>query len=606
MNKLKVFPILVGFLSPLAFSQQLFDESFLDSLPTNIQDDLLKQSSMDQTAKDLNIPSPETRIMNLEQALSDAKRTLSRIEQDLLQDSLRDDGPLLRFGEKFFSSFQSTFLPVNEPNSNSSYVLDAGDIMTLQLIGKTNDTINLPIKRNGAINIPEFGDLNIAGLELAEAIEMTKQVISKTFIGVDAYLSLAELRDMNVMIVGNVENPGMYTLRGGSSPLSLISAAGGINKSGSYRVVDHKRNGEVINTIDLYSIFIEGDTSSLSQLRNGDSIVVRMSSTEVQISGGVANPAIYEMKDGETLEDLLLFSGFYTNLDLRNINIKRRNLSGDYELLKIDSENSNEQVLLHGDSVEVPFVLPKFRETRRVVISGEVDIPGTYFIDEKTRLSQLIKKAGGYTSEAYPLGGVFTRESAVSIEQSLKERSYNELIRFLVASQGGGSRSALSSDSLITFLSLLKEYQPTGRIITEFEISELERDPSLDRVIVGGDRIHIPAFNNQVYVYGEVLNPSAYNYDPDLSFNDYLDLSGGFSRSADENKIILISPNGVATSIKLGLLNSLTTNKQVLPGSLIYVPQYVGKIEGISLASAVAPIVSSFALSIASLNSINN
>ena len=235
MNKLKVFSILVGFLSPLAFSQQLFDESFLDSLPTNIQDDLLKQSSMDQTAKDLNIPSPETRIMNLEQALSDAKRTLSRIEQDLLQDSLRDEGPLLRFGEKFFSSFQSTFLPVNEPNSNSSYVLDAGDIMTLQLIGKTNDTINLPIKRNGAINIPEFGDLNIAGLELAEAIEMTKQVISKTFIGVDAYLSLAELRDMNVMIVGNVENPGMYTLRGGSSPLSLISAAGGINKSGSYR-----------------------------------------------------------------------------------------------------------------------------------------------------------------------------------------------------------------------------------------------------------------------------------------------------------------------------------------------------------------------------------
>ena len=94
--------------------------------------------------------------------------------------------------------------------------------MTLQLIGKTNDTINLPIKRNGAINIPEFGDLNIAGLELAEAIEMTKQVISKTFIGVDAYLSLAELRDMNVMIVGNVENPGMYTLEVEARLLSLI------------------------------------------------------------------------------------------------------------------------------------------------------------------------------------------------------------------------------------------------------------------------------------------------------------------------------------------------------------------------------------------------
>ena len=61
-----------------------------------------------------------------------------------------------------------------------------------------------------------------------------------------------------------------------------------------------------------------------------------------------------------------------------------------------------------------------------------------------------LSKSGGYTSEAYPLGGVFTRESAVSIEQSLKERSYNELIRFLVASQGGG----LEAHFQVTHLSL--------------------------------------------------------------------------------------------------------------------------------------------------------
>ena len=124
--------------------------------------------------------------------------------------------------------------------------------------------------------------------------------------------------------------------------------------------------------------------------------------------------------------------------------------------------------------------------------------------------------------------------------------------------------------------------------------------------MAAGDKIHVPAFANQVYVYGEVLNPSSYNYSPDLNYTDYLKLSGGFSRSADENKIILISPDGTATSIKIGLFNSVLGNKQILPGSLIYVPQYIGKVDGISLASAVAPIVSSFALSIASLNSINN
>ena len=82
-------------------------------------------------------------------------------------------------------------------------------------------------------------------------------------------------------------------------------------------------------------------------------------------------------------------------------------------------------------------------------------------------------------------------------------------------------------------------------------------------------------------------------------------MSGGFSRSADENKIILIQPNGTAESIELGFLNSVFQSQQILPGSLIYVPQYIGKVEGINLP-AVAPIISSFALSIASLNSINN
>ena len=192
------------------------------------------------------------------------------------------------------------------------------------------------------------------------------------------------------------------------------------------------------------------------------------------------------------------------------------------------------------------------------------------------------------------------------MELRLKERSYNELVRFLVASQARGSRNSVTSESLITFLSLLKDYEPSGRLVTEFELSELEKNPIKDRLLEDGDKIHIPAFMNQVYVFGEVLNPSGYSYQSNLSVKDYLEMSGGFSRSADENKIILILPNGTAESIELGFLNSVFQSEQILPGSLIYVPQYIGKVEGINLASAVAPIISSFALSIASLNSINN
>ena len=92
----------------------------------------------------------------------------------------------------------------------------------------------------------------------------------------------------------------------------------------------------------------------------------------------------------------------------------------------------------------------------------------------------------------------------------------------------------------------------------------------------------------------------------DFNFNKFSSLEIINDKNTSFSKIILISPNGVATSISIGLFSSLSKNSQILPGSLIYVPQFIGKIDGISLASAVAPIVSSFALSIASLNSINN
>lgn len=586
----------------LMISGQALDQTFLDSLPQNIKDDLKKQSRIDRAVEDVNVPTPQTRIQNLENALDEAKETLKRIEDNIGLDS-QQVGEIKRFGSKFFDSFQSTFLPINDPNSDPSYILDSGDILTLQLVGQVNEVFDLRIRRNGAINVPDLGDINLAGLTLSEGVELTKNAIKSGFIGTQAFLSLSELRDMNVMIVGNVRKPGMYTLSGGSSALGLIRAAGGVDNFGSYRKILHKRNGVVINTLDLYSILIEGDTSNMSQLRSGDTIIVNPSSLEVQISGGIANPAIYEILENENLKDLFRFAGRLNEQDLEKITIKRRSASGEFVEFIISENDISSFSLARGDSVEVPYVMPRFSETRKVIISGEVNIPGTYYLDNNTRLSDLIKKAGGYTENAYPMAAVFTRESAVNTELALKDRSYNELLRFLIASQG---RSTLSSNSLVTFLSLLKEYEPSGRVITEFELSELRKNPSKDRIMAAGDKIHVPAFANQVYVYGEVLNPSSYDYSPDLNYTDYLKLSGGFSRSADENKIILISPDGTATSIKIGLFSSVLGNKQILPGSLIYVPQYIGKVDGISLASAVAPIVSSFALSIASLNSINN
>lgn len=588
---------------------QQFDAKFLQSLPPGIAADLQKQVSSSANKAEKNIVAPETRIKNLERALSDAKRTLSEIEKDININNY-DLGPLERFGESFFRSYQTTFLPVNQPNAQSSYILDYGDKVNIQLVGQRNDILKLEILRSGVVNLNEIGEINLAGLSLQSASDLVQSIVTKKFIGTEAYLTLTELRDMNVMIVGNIKNPGMYTLSGGSTILSLIDAAGGIGDRGSYREVHHKRNGQLISKVDLYDIFLDGDLSKLSQLRSGDSIVIPQSGKEIQISGGVSSPAIYEIKDDESLSDVLKISGYRsTDNSSKSLSIDRRN-NGNYQKLDVDIANASQINLKDGDSIEVPFIQPIFSQTKKVIISGEVNIPGTYFIKDGTTISDLIRLAGNYTSDAYPLGGVLTRENAKNLESELKERSYSDLIRFIIATQGGGNALSLggsiSSSQLVSFLSLLREYEPSGRLVSEFELSKLESNPFEDRRLEAGDRIHIPTFRNQVYVYGEVLNPSSYSYKPGRTVKEYLNMTGGLSRSADQTRIIIIHPNGQADSVEMGVFNNLFANDNILPGSLIYVPQYVGKVDGISFAAVVAPIVSSVALSIASLNSINN
>ena len=135
-------------------------------------------------------------------------------------------------------------------------------------------------------------------------------MVSVSLVGVQTFVSLSELRDVNVLIVGNAVNPGMYTLSGGSNPLALINAAGGITDSGSFRFIEHKRDSQLLKTIDLYDVLVDGDLSSLIQL-SGDSVVVRQVSRQARISGGISKPGIYEINDNESLEDLLNFLVIY-------------------------------------------------------------------------------------------------------------------------------------------------------------------------------------------------------------------------------------------------------------------------------------------------------
>ena len=150
-------------------------------------------------------------------------------EEEMIARKIRN-----RFGDNIFDTMQSSFMPINEPNLDSSYVLDFGDTLELQLIGQKNSIDSLSVRRDGSINIPEIGKLFVSGLSLDDVNKLIKAKISSAFIGVEAFISLVNIRDIQVLITGNAYNPGIYTLNGNSNILNALSMAGGVNENGNY------------------------------------------------------------------------------------------------------------------------------------------------------------------------------------------------------------------------------------------------------------------------------------------------------------------------------------------------------------------------------------
>lgn len=609
MNKLSIILILAVELLSFSLHSQELNKQFLESLPEDIREDLMNES-LDSNKEKESKYNPDTRIKNLESSLADAESALERIRNDLDRNKVTgrdaDGADLKRFGSKFFGSYQSTYLPVNLPNFLSEYVLDYGDGLNIQVIGTDDKDFEVSISRDGSISLQGIGKIFVGKTSFQDASNTIKQTIAKKIIGAEVFVSLVSLRDISVFIVGNVANPGMYTLSGGSSVLSILDAAGGIDENGSYREILIKRNNKTIEKIDLYDFFAYGNITSNQQLRSGDAVVVQPRYGEVSLSGSFTTPGLFEFKSEESLLDIMNIAGYRSDHSNSTIRIERL-INGKANSIDIDIINADKFSMIDGDSIEIYHVEPEFSPAKIVKITGEVGVPGTYSVPDNFTLYDLILLAGNYKDNAYPLGGVFMRESVKQLEESMRDRSYNDMLRYLVTS-GANNLGTADAGNIGQFLAMLKMYQPSGRVVTDFNLNSLKNNKSKNRVLQHNDQIHIPSLQDEVYVFGEVMNPGPQFFSNNKKAKDYLDGAGSFTRNADTSRTIVIYPNGNSISFKnTGSFRSFFSNEEnLLPGTVIYVPRHIGKLEGINLASAVAPIVSSFALSIASLNSINN
>ncbi len=605
-NKVIFLIIIFLFTSIDIFSQatNLSDE-FLEGLPPSVREQIEVQNKLEDDGKLEDLFRADTSLEKNKYILERIKKQLTAIEQQLQEeDQSNTDGNLQRYGEIFFKSLQSSFMPVNVPNLDAEHIVNVGDKFNLLLTGKISDELELEVTRDGSLILPEFGKIFISGKTLAEAEEFVTNFISSKTVGVSAYLGLSEVRDIQVLVLGGIESPGIYTLSGGSSVLSAINVAGGISKNGSYRKIDLKRRGEVVETLDLYNIFVFGNFNTQNKLRSGDTIYIHPRSFVVPISGGVNFEALFEILPGESVINGITFAGGFSSgfTGFDSVSLARVDLESS-KIEKINLDDMNNVALKPRDSVLVPSYINSFEPMRKVLIEGMVKRPGEYFINEDETLSSLIDRAGGYKDNAYSYGGALFRKTAQDKEKTYAQMNYADTVNYIVSNIGKPNRS-VDSSALDLLAEELRAQSHNGRVVTNFERSKIEKDLSNDIKLQNNDRIVIPRLEKVVYLFGDFKNPSNLAYEPKLSVNDYIKNVGGVKDSA-YNEILVIDPDGFTHVHKLKSL-MFNDSIDIYPGSIIYAPRDIGKLSGVMYASAVSPILSSLALSLASLNSISD
>ena len=591
----------------LSVNSQELNESFMDSLPDDIKKDLEDRNANQALSSDKNYrPYLNSSKLRQSEELSNLK---DRIEKDLLDlesrlnsdEKLKLNEDLSLFGSDFFNTFQTSFMPINEPNPDSSYTLDIGDVLQVQIVGQNDYIDDFSVNSDGSISLPDIGKITIAGLSLNNASQLIKSKINAAFIGTEAFINLSQIRDVNILVTGNAQNPGIYTLTGNSNILHAISAAGGISEFGSLREINLIRNNNVIESLDLYDLLIEGKYNIKKRLRSGDIVFVQSRKNIVTVNGAVNRPAKYEALDEQNLYSIINYAnGISRNADRKNISLERM-LDGTLKTIPVRNDRQFKTIEAEdGDLIyvrEYPF--------RQAKISGAILKPGTYTMAEGETINDLLQKAGGYTENAYQFGAVYLNEDAKKINELSQEVLYQEFLDNILRLS---EQNVMGAD-LTPMIALTKEINNTeanGRVVIDL----LDEETIGRYYIKDGDGLIIPETNNIVYVYGETSSQGAVIFSENKDVEYFVNKSGGFKKFADNKSIYILHPNGESQLYK-SKRNIFETRPKgqikIYPGSIIFVPRELDDSAPRRIATqAYVQILGSLGIALASLSAIND
>ena len=403
----------------------------------------------------------------------------------------------------------NNFIPArsNKPEKED---LDKYKCKSLQLLSKQSDSSTIKFVKS-----KQFPKSNFSPIDELKFIEKCPEIFEE-----NPNLLVFSLENSSI-ISGEVRNPGIFPSYMVSSPLDLLSYAGGQTDSSSGMMDIFTHDGKSFNL---------------------------------------------DLKEMQNFRELGIKSGFYANI----------------------SSKIRDEVF-------------------SVSLQGSFVSPGVYGVRQGERLSSVIKRAGGYKENAFPYGGILARKSVAEKEKigfmksadQLKESVASAISSGRISSSGGNPALVLSSIS--SLIGDLEKINPIGRVVSEFDIDNLEKYPERDILLESGDRIFVPERSSTVTVSGQVLSPTSFNFNPKFKVNDYIQLAGGYQEGADRNRILVIYPNGMATRVR-----AWPNQPDISPGTSLIIPRDPNPFDWLVFTNILFPIISNFATSAAAIAALGN
>jgi protein involved in polysaccharide export with SLBB domain len=432
------------------------------------------------------------------------------------------------FAGSQFSSLKNIPVPTD-------YVIGPGDEVVVQIYGLLDGDARLMVDRNGQISVPKVGTFRLAGTKASQLESVLRSQISKTYANFQLSATLGQLRSIQIFVVGQARQPGVFTVSSLSTFVSALFETGGPSVNGSLRNIQLKRDGRVVSTIDLYQFIRQGDKSADAQLQPGDVIVIPTAGPRVAVLGAVDAPAIYELKSAqESMADVLTYGGGVLSLTtphkvlVERIDTSKGRAPRTVEDRKLDAQGLR-STLRDGDVVTLFKISPEF--SNAVTLRGNVASPLRYAFRPGMRVSDLIPEREALIQSDYYVrkNAMVQFESGTGIKG---ERVINDVKNLL--EEINWEYAVVERLDPKEVRSLLIPFNLGKAIRDKDPVSNLELQAGDVVTIFGINDVPVPQEKRTQFVTlgGEVKVPGYYQLTPGETLNQLIQRAGGLARDA--------------------------------------------------------------------------